>query len=42
MSVEDFPDMDEMEQAEAVWSGKYVGTRDETGYRIIVCQIFTV
>jgi hypothetical protein len=39
MSVEDFLDMDEMEQAEAVWSGKHVGTRHEAGYRILLYQI---
>jgi hypothetical protein len=31
--------MDEMEQAEAVWSGKLAGTRHEGEYRILLYKI---
>jgi hypothetical protein len=39
MTLDDFLDMDEMEQAEAVWSGEHVGTRHEEGYRILLYKI---
>ncbi len=39
MTLDDFLDMDEMEQAEAVWSGTLQGTRHEGEYRILLYKI---
>lgn len=39
MTLEDFLDMDEMEQAEAVWSGKLQGTRHEGEFKILLYKI---
>lgn len=39
MTLYDFIKMDEMEQAEAVWSGTLAGTRNEGEYRILLYKI---
>ena len=39
MTLNDFIQADEMEQAEAVWSGKLAGTRHEGEYRILLYRI---
>lgn len=39
MSIYDFIKMDEMEQSEAIWSGKLAGTREDNEYRILLYKI---
>jgi hypothetical protein len=39
VTLYEFIQMDEMEQAEAVWSGKLAGTRHEGEYRILLYKI---
>ena len=39
MTIDDFLDMDEMEQAEAIWSGELKGRREEGAYRILLYRI---
>jgi hypothetical protein len=39
MTLDNFLDMDEMEQAEAVWSGKLQGTRLEGEFKILLYKI---
>jgi hypothetical protein len=39
MTLDDFLTLDEMEQAEAVWSGKLAGTRYEEQFKILLCHI---
>jgi hypothetical protein len=39
MTLNSFLDLDEMEQAEAVWSGTLQGTRHEGEYRILLYKI---
>ena len=39
MTLYDFIQADEMEQAEAVWEGKLAGTRIEGEYRILLYKI---
>ena len=39
MKLEDFLDLDEMEQAEAIWSGILQGTRHDGEYRILLYKI---
>lgn len=39
MTIYDFMEMDEMEQSEAIWSGKLAGTREDSEYRILLYKI---
>jgi hypothetical protein len=39
MTLYDFMQMDEMEQAEAVWSRNLAGTRHEGEYRILLYKL---
>lgn len=39
MKLKDFINMDEMEQAEAIWDGVHVADRDDGEYKIILYQI---
>lgn len=39
MTIDDFLQMDEMEQAEAIWSGKLAGTRNDNEYKILLYRI---
>lgn len=39
MTIDDFLQMDEMEKAEAIWSGKLAGTRYDSEYKILLYRI---
>ncbi len=39
MTLYDFIAMDEMEQAEAVWSGVHIGDREDEKHKILLYQI---
>lgn len=39
MTIDDFLEMDEMEQAEAIWSGKLAGSREQEVYKVLLYRI---